>query len=195
MKTILFVDWENFRKKIKEVLEFEKKLDFEWHNFDFEGLFKLVLNGISIDEIRFYAGKLEQNQQTLQKSQELIQSQRLLKNTLEAKGFNFIYAGKVRQHGIEFDSKGKQRPSFKEKGVDVKIAVDMLATAYDKDIDQCILASSDSDLQPAVREIKLRGAQVIYLGFEQNPNKGLSYTTDRTILIRNAEIIKFMPHV
>gem|GEM_PF-6371518 len=28
-----------------------------------------------------------------------------------------------------------------------------------------------------------------YLGFEFNPNKGLSYTTNRTILIRNSEVL------
>jgi uncharacterized LabA/DUF88 family protein len=69
----------------------------------------------------------------------------------------------------------------------------MLTKAYDKNIDQCILASSDSDLQPAVKELRKRQIKIIYLGFEQNPNKGLSYTTNRTILIRNAEILKFIP--
>ena len=30
-----------------------------------------------------------------------------------------------------------------------------------------------------------------YIGFEVNPNKGISYTTDRTILIRNSEVLEF----
>jgi len=54
-----------------------------------------------------------------------------------------------------------------------------------------IIASSDSDLQPAVKELKKRGVEQVYLGFEIDPNKGLSYTTNRTILIRNAEVLKF----
>jgi len=30
------------------------------------------------------------------------------------------------------------------------------------------------------------------LGFEVNPNKGLTYTTNRTILIRNSEVLEFL---
>lgn len=52
-----------------------------------------------------------------------------------------------------------------------------------------ILCSSDSDLQPAIAEVKKRGVEVIYLGFENKPNKGLTYTTSRTILLRNSEVI------
>ncbi len=78
---------------------------------------------------------------------------------------------------------------FREKGVDVKIAVDLVTNACDKIIKTAILCSSDSDLQPAVKEAMKRGIEIIYLGFEFNPNKGLSYTTNRTILIRNSEVL------
>jgi uncharacterized LabA/DUF88 family protein len=52
-----------------------------------------------------------------------------------------------------------------------------------------VLCSSDSDLQPAIKEAKSRGLEIVYLGFESQPNKGLSYTTDKTILLRSSEII------
>jgi uncharacterized LabA/DUF88 family protein len=80
---------------------------------------------------------------------------------------------------------------FKEKGVDVKIAVDMVVAACDKTVAEIILASSDSDLQPAIKEIRARYIQCLYLGFETQPNKGISYTTNRTILIRDAEVMEF----
>ena len=32
----------------------------------------------------------------------------------------------------------------------------------------------------------------IYLGFESLSNKGLSYTTDRTILIRYSEVLEYV---
>ncbi len=80
---------------------------------------------------------------------------------------------------------------FKEKGVDVKIAVDMVVAACDKTATEIILASSDSDLQPAIQETRERGIKCAYLGFETQPNKGISYTTNRTILIRNSEIMEF----
>jgi len=43
MSTILFIDGENFRKKIKEVLIEEKLINeydmIDWIRFDFKGLF------------------------------------------------------------------------------------------------------------------------------------------------------------
>jgi len=94
----------------------------------------------------------------------------------------------VRPQEIRTD--GKIKVIFKEKGVDVRIAVDLVANACDKSINTAILCSSDSDLQPAVKEVMSRKTEVVYLGFEINPNKGLSYTTNRTILIRNSEVIE-----
>jgi uncharacterized LabA/DUF88 family protein len=121
------------------------------------------------------------------KSQELIQNQRVLKSKLEKQGFEFIISGNVRGQTIALN--GKSKVVFREKGVDVKIAVDMVAEACDEKVERIILCSSDSDLQPAVTEVKKRGVEVIYLGFEMQPNKGLMYTTDRAILMRNAEIL------
>lgn len=73
---------------------------------------------------------------------------------------------------------------------EAKIAVDLVALACDKRLDSAILCSSDSDLQPAVTELKQRNIEIVYVGFETNPNKGLSYTTNRTILLRNPEVIE-----
>lgn len=61
--------------------------------------------------------------------------------------------------------------------------------ACDKELKTAILCSSDSDLQPAIAELRKRNIEVIYLGFENQPNKGLTFTTNRTILIRNSEVL------
>lgn len=98
--------------------------------------------------------------------------------------FEFEMAGHVRGQKIG------NKIIFREKGVDVKIAVDLVSLAGDKKIKTAILCSSDSDLQPAVEEVRGRNVEIIYLGFEQNPNKGLMYTTNRTILLKNAEILR-----
>jgi len=72
----------------------------------------------------------------------------LLKTHLEQQGFEVILSGRVRGQ-MEYGDSGKKVLVFKEKGVDVRIAVDMMATACDKKADTIILGSSDSDLQPA----------------------------------------------
>lgn len=185
-RTLLFIDGENFIYKIEEVLKKGniKKKNVDIASIDFKTLFGNVLKGFKLSKMIFYAAKLHFHPETKNKSEELIKSQRKLRNTLINQEFEFVMAGHVR--GQKIGSK----IVFREKGVDVKIAVDLVSLAADKKIKTAILCSSDSDLQPAVEEVRRRNVEIIYLGFEQNPNKGLMYTTNRTILMKNTEILK-----
>ena len=67
----------------------------------------------------------------------------------------------------------------------------LVVLSCDNKIKEIILASSDSDLQPAIQEVRRRKVSCVYLGFEAQPNKGLSFTTNRTILMRNFEVLEF----
>lgn len=183
MKTVLLIDGENFKNYIKNVL---KHNDVNWSKYDFKSLFDLVLDGYDINQVVFYFAKIKLHKNTLEKSKELIENQRHLKTSLEQKGFLVIFAGRVRGH----EEKGVL--VFREKGVDVRIGVDMVSFSFDQKFKQIILGSSDSDLQPAIDESKRRGSQIIYLGFENKPNKGMSYNCNKTILIRDSEIKKFL---
>ncbi len=188
-QTILFIDGENFTYKIEEILKGKdiknEKLDIASLNFN--KLFELPLKDFKISRKIFYSAKLHFYPETKDKSIELINNQRKLKNNLIKQGFEFIMAGNVRGQKVTVDHKAKI--IFREKGVDVRIAVDLVTLACDKNLKTAILCSSDSDLQPAVKEARKRDVEVVYLGFEVNPNKGLTYTTNRTILFRDSEII------
>ncbi len=190
MKTILLIDGENFKNYIKYALGGDKK-ELIWSKYNFEGLFDLVLDGYKINRVVFYFAKLKKHDQTKDKSLRLIEDQRLLKTHLEKQGFEVIFAGRVRGQE-ENGFLGKKILVFKEKGVDVKIGVDMVSFSCDRLFGQIILGSSDSDLQPAIDESKKRGVQIVYLGFENGPNKGISYNSHKTILIRNSEVVKFI---
>ena len=190
MKTILLIDGENFKGKISFIFKVNKIEKPKWHKYNFEKLFSTVLEGLKIEKTIFYFAKLKFHPKTKQKSLKLIEEQRLLKTHLERQGFEVILSGRVRGQ-IENHRFGKKILIFKEKGVDVKIAVDMVSLCCDKKVKQIILGSSDSDLQPAIQEAKKRKVKCIYLGFESGYNKGLAYTTERTILIRDSEVLKF----
>lgn len=151
-----------------------------------------MLKGIKTDNKLFYLGKLIKHDKTPDKSLELIEKQRKLKTSLEKQGFRIIIAGRIRGH-LEKCQKGHETLVFKEKGVDVKIAVDMVKHACNNKLKLAVIGSSGSDLQPAISELKARKIERIYLGFESNPNKGLTFTTNRTILIRNSEVLDFLP--
>ena len=188
-QTILFIDGENFTYKIEEIIKGKdiknKKVDIA--SLDFNKLFELPLKDFKISRKIFYSAKLHFYPETKDKSIELINNQRKLKNNLIKQGFEFIMAGNVRGQKLTVDHKAKI--IFREKGVDVRIAVDLVTLACDKNLKTAILCSSDSDLQPAVKEARKRDVEVVYLGFEVNPNKGLTYTTNRTILFRDSEIV------
>ena len=192
MKTILFIDGRNFISKIESVLnpEKEKGKEADFFIYNFAGLLGKVLTGISINKKIFYIGRLSKHEKTKEKSAELIQKQRELKTNLEKQGFEVIYAGRVRGHE-ESCPRGHKFLTFKEKGVDVRIAVDIITLSHNKELKVAIIGSSDSDLQPVIRELENQGIERIYLGFEISPNKGLTYTTNRTILIRNSEVVEF----
>lgn len=185
----LFIDGENFLHKIREVFKAERvnKDQIDLAKIDLEKLFTEPLKGIKIKRKIFYVSRLHFHPETKAKSEELIKFQRSLRNNLTSQGFEFVIAGNVRAQKVG------DKIVFREKGVDVKIAVDMVSFASKKVLDCVILCSSDSDLQPAVAELRERKIEVVYLGFETNQNKGLSYTTNRTVLLRNPEVLAACP--
>ncbi len=190
MQTALLIDGENFKGKIKTIFKETDKERPVWYEYDFKGLLDKVLKGLQIDRKVFYFARVKEHEDSKEKSKQLIEEQRLLKTHLEKLGFEVILSGRVRGQW-ENGQGGKKALVFKEKGVDVKVAVDMVTLACDKKVKEIILGSSDSDLQPAIKEVRDRKVSCVYLGFEAQPNKGLSYTTNRTLLIRNSELFEF----
>lgn len=188
-KCILFIDGENFLHKVEDVLKEEgiEKDKIDLALIDLNKLFKEPLKGFKVSRKIFYVSRLHFHPETKKKSLELIKLQRKLRNHLVGQGYEFVIAGNARAQKVG------DKIIFREKGVDVKIGVDLVAFACDKKMETAILCSSDSDLQPAVAELKIRKVEIVYVGFETNPNKGLSYTTNRTILLRNPEVIAACP--
>lgn len=60
---------------------------------------------------------------------------------------------------------GKKIVSSVEKGVDTLIATDMIRLAWEDAYDLAVLATSDSDLVPAVEFLNVKGRRVIQAGF------------------------------
>lgn len=189
----MFIDGENFLHKLEDALLQQgiKKLNIDCTRIDLKKLIQLALPNEHIARSVFYAAKLHVHEESRTKSLKLIHEQRVLKTNLEKQGFMFVLSGNVRPQNVTVD--GKSKTIFREKGVDVRLAVDLVTLSCDKVIDRAIVCSSDSDLQPAIAEARKRGVEVIYLGFEMSPNKGLTYTTNRTVLFRNSEITQVVP--
>lgn len=188
-QTILFIDGENFIFKIEQVLKRNKiKLDeFDISTCRFDELIATALQGIKVSKKFFYIARLHMHASDTEKSGELIKDQKELQETLTKQGFKIVVAGNVRAQKMWVDNEKKF--VFREKGVDVRIAVDLVSLAADRHMQTAILCSSDSDLQPAVKEVIKRDVEMVYLGFQMQPNRGLTYTSDKTILIKNEDIL------
>lgn len=194
-KCVLFVDGENFLFRAAEVLKQEGKIHHksEITKLDLNYICANALSDFPIDEKRFYAAKVHvytDYPELIKKSTQIVESQRRLKRDLTRQGIEFIASGHVRLQEVVKANGKKPTPIFKEKGTDVQIAVDAIAGACDGFLGTVLLLSSDSDMQPVVKELKKRGITVVYVGFEQQPNAGLSTNCHRTVLLRKKEIIE-----
>src|SRR5919112_1014584 len=74
--------------------------------------------------------------------------------------------------------------TFHEKGVDVRLAVEMIRFAREDRYDQAYLLSSDTDLVPAVEEVRSFGKTVQYVGTPKGQSYGLSKAADDVRLLR-----------
>jgi uncharacterized LabA/DUF88 family protein len=184
-ETILLIDGENFRKIVNSYFLNKYKKEFSLLKFDFKKFFDYVLKNNKPTRKIIYFSKIKFYPETAEKSNQLIKRQRKLRNILINNGFEFCIAGNVRLQKIN------NKIIFREKGVDVKLAVDIVKFSLIDKVDQLIICSSDSDIQPAIKEARKSNTKLIYLGFEINPNKGLIYTTDKSIIVKNKTILNF----
>jgi uncharacterized LabA/DUF88 family protein len=81
---------------------------------------------------------------------------------------------------------------YHEKGVDVKIATDMLVGAYENLYDDAIIISSDTDLLPAMQKVKELKKNVEYVGFGHQPALALQTAATRSRLLLIEELEKFV---
>lgn len=168
-----------------------KKLGIEENNFDFEAFASLLIDGRSQSENckRFYKGTVREKEGDL-RSKELMSKQTKLFTMLKKDGWE-IKTSKLqtRIEELTVDNRVSEYQKLKkigiekihtermrEKGIDVKIATDLLVGAFDNKYDIAIVVSSDSDLIPAIDWIRNRmKKKVEYIGFsiphKEHPEK------------------------
>ena len=86
----------------------------------------------------------------------------------------------------------KSDGTFHEKGVDIKMAVDMLEAAYEDLSDRIILVSSDTDLLPAIKKAKEKEKLVEYVGFSHQPSVAMVANCSSSKLLTEEELAQFI---
>ena len=69
-----------------------------------------------------------------------------------------LCAGKIQISDL---SEGDYQPNIKQKGVDMKIGVDIASLAYKKQVDQIVLIAGDSDFVPAAKLARREGVDFV----------------------------------
>ena len=80
---------------------------------------------------------------------------------------------------------------IREKGVDVQIAIDLIVDAIEDRYDTAMVASSDTDLIPAIRYVRGKGKVVEYVGFSTHPSLGMTKESSLSILMLPEDIQRF----
>lgn len=202
----IFIDAGNFYHLVL------KKLGIQELQFDFDRFASFLANGRTIAEMgkRFYVGTVREKVGDA-KSKEAMARQTSLFTVLKKSGWE-IKTSKLKRRIEElviddrvFDHEKLRQAGIhkirferlREKGIDVKLATDLIVGAVDNQYDAAIVVSSDSDLVPAIDWVRHRKKKTVeYVGFSipderhpenaTNPIMSLIAKTDvKRILIKS----------
>lgn len=174
-RVCIYIDGSNFYNYLKDTeISFPKG-----KKFDFLKFIEFLVGDREIVSKRYYTG-IFRNIDNSEKSEKLVKNQQRFLSYLENIGFA-IKRGRILCDG------GKPR----EKGTDVRIAVDLVVGAIDNLYDSAILVSSDTDLIPALDYIKYKNKKIEYVGFSHAPSYALIKHSHFRRLLLPEDIRKF----
>lgn len=143
--------------------------------FDYTKFVNLLVGNRELVFKGYYVGIIR-NFDKSDKSAALVKGQQKFLSEIEKEGFS------VKRGKIIYDS------TIREKGVDVKLAIDLIIGAADDIYDTAIVVSSDTDLVPAVEHVRVKNKKVEYIGFSHRPSLGMLKCADISILLQQKDI-------
>ena len=194
MKTIIFIDGENFVYQLRDMLAKRRLVKYrdELVRVDIRKMLADVLqdDAAKTAKIEYYAAKvhiIDRTPELKERTERYAKDADAWEKALTSQGINYVQAG----HLLVRDGKpcqvcGHAEPVLVEKGVDLRFATDVIRASGENV--RIILLSSDGDMVPAIDESKRRGAELWYVGFRGVSNAALARTATRkfTILAKHA---------
>ncbi len=181
-RAIVFIDGNNFYFKLRDLTTQTIGGYVSLVGFHFMGFAKWLAQPPGLVEVRYYIGAIKR-QRNNEKSEKMFSDQQRLFARLQQQGVHTIL-GQLIQHPDK---------TFHEKGVDVRLAIEMIRFAREDRYDIAFLVSSDTDLVAAVEEVKSLGKSVHYVGIPKGQSFGLTKTCNDTLLLRSQDIEPFLP--
>jgi len=178
VRIIIFIDGNNFYHRLKYLTADRKGISLL--TFDFIEFCKWLCKDNEFIEIRYYIGAVRRQKNNI-KSEKMYADQQRLFFKLQRQNVKIIL-GQLIQH---------RDGTYHEKGVDVRLAVEMIRLARQDKYDIAYLLSSDTDLVPAVEEVLSFNKKVKYIGAADSQSFGLSKITGNYLILRPEDIEDF----
>lgn len=189
---LVYIDGENTFFQIFDTLRYKRMAKYrdDLTKFDMRWLLGQVLSGKT--KAYYYGTKLKEEDSSpelLERTRRMIDHKRRWIGYLSNQGIDFVSAGELR---IRDTSSANEQTNltFAEKGVDVRMAVDMIESAADHKTDTLVLLSSDADMAPVIPAVQRHGVKLIYVAFEGRINDHIAGAADQTEVISNKQIIE-----
>jgi len=157
-RVAIFIDGSNLYHGMKGLLGHA--------SVDFRKLAEKLARGYELHRAYYYNAVLEQSVDP-----EKYRKQQSFFNRLRELPYLEVRTGRLK----------RREQGLKEKGIDVKIAVDMVSMAYRDQYDVAVLVSSDGDYVELVHAVKDAGKHVINAYFDANRSDALRHACDDVI--------------
>lgn len=174
-RVAVYIDGGNTYRRLKSIGIPQKPCRFDYSIF----INYLVGERFLVSK-RYYVGIVRNVDNSL-KAEQMVKSQQKFLNSLRTEGFE-IKAGK-----IMYDD-----GDIREKGVDVKLSLDLAIGAVDDLYDTAIVISSDTDLIPAMKYVKnAKKKNVEYIGFGITPSFGMIKESSVSRVLADIDLFQF----
>ena len=148
--------------------------------FDYSVFAEHLLGDRELISKRYYVG-VARNVDGSEKAEKMVRSQQKFLNGLKTERFD------IKPGRIMYDD-----GNIREKGVDVKIAVDLVIGAIDNLYGTAIVISSDTDLIPAIKYARnAKKKNVEYIGFGAIPSFGMIKESSISRVFSNTDLVRF----
>ncbi len=174
-KVAIYIDGGNTYRRLKDVGMPEKS-----KRFDFSAFVEHLVGERELISKRYYVG-IVKNFDESAKGEQMVKSQQTFLNALVAEGF-VVKFGRIMYDG----------GAIREKGVDVKLSVDLVIGAADDIYDIAIVMSSDTDLIPAIKYVrKAKDKAIEYVGFGAMPSLGMIKEASISRVFSQTDLVQF----
>lgn len=193
----VFIDGENMRHRLVQVLLGAHKIEDSEANFKVD-MHRLISQKLGQEprQINYYTTRIRQPQfevpEKLRDEITAIQEQhRRWIAELTNQGIVVVKAGLLKVHeNAPCYHCGRRTMVLQEKGVDVRMATEMVMAAVHDHEDTVVVLSSDADMIPALEVVRHAGTNIVYLCFEEEQNDAVKQASDRMVTYSRHDILE-----